>query len=170
MTGQTAKLTSPAASSAQALASSPLDATGLRWPPPGRGGRQTKKGPRPDAASQTRPRYPFTGQRRLRPQSVTVKRISQNSPVCKRQISFGHRRPLESWRSPVHRSRRPNLTCRGSHPSPETSAAVAMLPAKGNKQNDLRLKATWLAQLAKMVCATRQNDVRSWQNGLRAIL
>jgi hypothetical protein len=33
MTGQTAKLTSPAASSAQALASSPLDATGLRWPP-----------------------------------------------------------------------------------------------------------------------------------------
>jgi hypothetical protein len=42
-------------------------------------------------------------------------------------------------------------------------------PAKGTKQNDLRLKAKWLAQLAKMVCATRQNDVRSWQNGLRAI-
>jgi hypothetical protein len=33
----------------------------------------------------------------------------------------------------------------------------------------VRLKAKWLAQLAKMVCATRQNDVRSWQNGVRAI-
>jgi hypothetical protein len=36
-----------------------------------------------------------------------------------------------------------------------------MLPAKGTNQNDLRLKAKWLAQLTKMVCATRQNDVRS---------
>jgi hypothetical protein len=44
-----------------------------------------------------------------------------------------------------------------------------MLPAKGTNQNDLRLKAKWLAQLTKMVCATRQNDVRSWQNGVRAI-
>jgi hypothetical protein len=44
-----------------------------------------------------------------------------------------------------------------------------MLPAKDNKQNDVRLKAKWLAQLAKMVCATRQNDVRGWQNGVRAI-
>jgi hypothetical protein len=44
-----------------------------------------------------------------------------------------------------------------------------MLPAKGSKQNDSRLKAKWFAQLAKMVCATGQNDVRSWQNGLRAI-
>src|SRR5437870_1654336 len=47
-----------------------------------------------------------------------------------------------------------------SHASPETSSAVAMLPAKGNKQNDVRLKAKWLAQPAKwcarpgkMMCA-----------------
>ena len=40
---------------------------------------------------------------------------------------------------------------------------------EGHNQNGLRLKAKWLAQLAKMVCATRQNDVRSWQNGLRLI-
>jgi len=38
-----------------------------------------------------------------------------------------------------------------SHPSPETSSLAAMLPAKGNKQNDLGLNAKWLAQLAKMV-------------------
>jgi hypothetical protein len=48
-----------------------------------------------------------------------------------------------------------------SRPSPETGSALAMLPAKGTNQNDLRLKAKWLAQLTKMVCATRQNDVRS---------
>jgi len=40
---------------------------------------------------------------------------------------------------------------------------------EANKRNDVRLKAKWLAQLAKMVCATSQNDVRSWQNDVRAI-
>ena len=51
----------------------------------------------------------------------------------------------------------------------ESSRHLFLGPAKDNKQNDVRLQAKWLAQLAKMVCATRQNDVRSWQNRVRAI-
>ena len=31
-----------------------------------------------------------------------------------------------------------------SHPSPETSSLAAMLPAKGNKQNDVRLEPNGL--------------------------
>jgi hypothetical protein len=47
--------------------------------------------------------------------------------------------------------------------------AVVSAALQSDRQNDVRLKAKWLAQLAEMVCATRQNDVRSWQNGVRAI-
>ena len=68
-----------------------------------------------------------------------------------------------------------------SHPSPETSSLAAMLPAKGNKQNDLGLNAKWLAQLAKMVarpgkmicaagkmvCAPFRCNGRPWENDVR---
>src|SRR5207248_1789677 len=76
---------------------------------------------------------------------------------------------LHGDKPPLAARRAPACFLAASHPSPETSSAAAMLPAKDNKQNDVRLQAKWLAQLAKMVCATRQNDVRSWQNGVRAI-
>jgi hypothetical protein len=39
----------------------------------------------------------------------------------------------------------------------------------GASQNDLRLGTEWFAQPAKMVCATCENGLRSWQNGLRLI-
>ena len=54
------------------------------------------------------------------------------------------------------------------HPS-RRQALGGDAAGEGQRANDVRLKAKWLAQRAKMVCATSQNDVRSWQNDVRAI-